>query len=229
VPRAIRCGCSFPAISAATFPLDRTQKILYAIKKGMESGVIPRGVPVYCPSPSARKISQLYEEEHRGRAQGWFRREIYSETSLFPPYIAELPYENLPTPCILITTSGMMDEAFSKLMLDKLLPDPSTGVFQVGYQDPGSPGGQLKQQSGTIVWEDKVIPVAAKVFNYKAFSAHGDLNDIINYLKNQNKDLIRVYLVHGDRNALNGQLRQLTDHGFKSVRIAVKAEKIVFY
>ena len=43
------------------FALDRTQKILNAIQKGMESGVIPRDVPVYCPSPSARKISQLYE------------------------------------------------------------------------------------------------------------------------------------------------------------------------
>jgi metallo-beta-lactamase family protein len=210
------------------FALDRTQKILFAIKEGMESGVIPKNLPIYCPSPSARNISKLYVDEHQTRAQGWLRKEIYNETMLFPEYISELPYENLPRPCILITTSGMMDEAFSKLMLDKLLPDPTTGVFQVGYQDPGSPGGQLKQQTGTIIWEDKEIPVAAKIYNYKAFSAHGDFNDIMNYLKNQDKSKIKLYLVHGDKGALNTQLTKFNDQGFKSVRVPIKGERITF-
>jgi metallo-beta-lactamase family protein len=210
------------------FALDRTQKILFAIKEGMESGIIPKNVPIFCPSPSAGDISNLYLEEHRTRAQRWFRNEIYSEASLFPAYDSILPYDDLPRPCILITTSGMMDEAFSKLMLDKLLPDPSTGVFQVGYQDPGSPGGQLKQQTGTVVWEDKVIPVAAKVYSYKAFSAHGDLNDILNFLKNQDKGKVKIYLVHGDSEALDAQLQKLTVGGFNSVKVARKAEKLIF-
>jgi Cft2 family RNA processing exonuclease len=194
----------------------------------MESGIIPKNVPIFCPSPSAGDISNLYLEEHRTRAQRWFRNEIYSEASLFPAYDSILPYDDLPRPCILITTSGMMDEAFSKLMLDKLLPDPSTGVFQVGYQDPGSPGGQLKQQTGTVVWEDKVIPVAAKVYSYKAFSAHGDLNDILNFLKNQDKGKVKIYLVHGDSEALDAQLQKLTVGGFNSVKVARKAEKLIF-
>lgn len=210
------------------FALDRTQKILFAIKEGMESGVIPKNTPIYCPSPSARNISKLYVDEHQTRAQGWFRKEIYNETVLLPEYISELPYENLPRPCILITTSGMMDEAFSKLMLDKLLPDPTTGVFQVGYQDPGSPGGQLKQQTGTINWEDKEIQVAAKVYNYKAFSAHGDFNDIKNFLKNQDKRYVRVYLMHGEVKALHNQNMKLNEAGFVSVHIPDKGKVITF-
>jgi len=210
------------------FALDRTQKILFAIKEGMDNGIIPRDVPIFCPSPSAGDISNLYLEEHRTGAQRWFRDEIYKEVTLFPAYDSILPYDKLPRPCILITTSGMMDEAFSKLMLDKLLPDPSTGVFQVGYQDPGSPGGQLKQQTGTIIWEDKVIPVAAKVFNYKAFSAHGDFNDIMSFLKNQDKIRVKIYLVHGDHKALDSQKQKLILQGFQSVIEAKKSQMLIF-
>ncbi|MBN1184241.1 MAG: MBL fold metallo-hydrolase [Bacteroidales bacterium] len=210
------------------FALDRTQKVLFSIREGMEKGIIPTGIPIYCPSPSARQICELYENEYKSRSQYWFREEVYNSPVLFPEYNPTLPYDKLPRPAILITTSGMMDEAFSELMLDKLLPDPSTGVFQVGYQDPGSPGGQLKQKSNTVIWDDNEIPVAARVYNYGGFSGHGDFNDILNYLKHQDKNKVRLFLVHGDKDALENQSRQLFQEGFGAVKIAVKGEKIIF-
>ena len=57
----------------------------------------------------------------------------------------------LPRPSILITTSGMMERAFSENLLDKLLPNAEVSVLLVGYQDPFSPGGILEKMSGKPV------------------------------------------------------------------------------
>jgi len=73
-----------------------------------------------------------------------------------------------------------------------------------------------------------VIPVAAKVFNYKAFSAHGDLNDILNFLKNQDTSKVRIYLVHGEETALNSQKLKLNEAGYVSVNIPGKGKVITF-
>lgn len=208
------------------FALDRTQKILYLIKKAKEENIIQENISIICPSPTALAISEIYESEFRNK-DGWFKKELYDETKLLPEFITKLP-EVIPKTCILITTSGMMDAAFSDKLLKQLLPDKSTSVFLVGYQDPCTPGGQLKLDKNEIHWGENTIEVNAEVKNYGAFSAHADARDLNRWLSNQNKDKVKIFLMHGELSKMNEQIENLSGEGFKNVFIPAEGKTFDF-
>lgn len=208
------------------FALDRTQKVLYLISKAKKEHIIPENVKVYSPSPTAFAITEIYKTEMRIK-NGWFKKELYNETELFPEFKRELP-EIIPKPCILITTSGMMDAAFSDKLLRQMLPEKTTSVFLVGYQDPCTPGGQLKQDKQMIEWNENRIEVNAEILNYNAFTAHADADDLIHWLSNQNKDKVKIFLVHGEHSKMKDQIQNLTNKGFKNISIPVKGDVIDF-
>lgn len=204
------------------FALDRSQKILHVIEEAKQEGVIPRVVPVFCPSPTAGNITDLYKRE-LSENSGWFRNDIYESSTVFTEHRRFVP-ESLPATSILITTSGMMDAAFSDKLAAELLPKGDVTVFLVGYQDPGTPGGQLKKGQKEIVWKDKKIAVNADVKEYKVFTAHADAGDITKWLENQDKKSVSLHLVHGERSSLNDQRQQLINGGFSNVFVPRKGE-----
>jgi metallo-beta-lactamase family protein len=199
------------------FALDRTQKILFEISEAKKSGIIPDHVQVFCPSPSAHEISKHYIEELKNK-QNWFKPEIYLKDNVFSAYSREFLNE-IPRPAILITTSGMMDAAYSAMLGKKLLPDSSVTVFLVGYQDPGTPGGQIKSGQKFVEWKDEEITVNARVNDYKSFSAHPDARELEEWLSRQNKETTAIFLVHGNLPALEAQKNLLESIGFKNVII----------
>lgn len=208
------------------FALDRTQKVLYLINKAIKENIISENVKVFCPSPTAFAITEIYESEFRSKG-GWFKKELYDEDGLFPDFIRKLP-EVISKPCILITTSGMMDAAFSDKLLNQLLPDKSTTVFLVGYQDPCTPGGQLKQDKHEIEWGENKIEVNADIKNFGAFTAHADANDLSGWLSKQNKEKVKLFLVHGEISKMKEQKENLSVEGFKNVIIPGKGEVFDF-
>lgn len=204
------------------FALDRTQKILFEISEAKKSGIIPHNIPVFCPSPSAHEISKLYIEELKNK-QNWFKPEIYLKDNVFSAYRQEF-LTDIPRPAILITTSGMMDAAYSAMLGKKLLPDSSVTVFLVGYQDPGTPGGQIKSGQKVVEWKEEEIAVNARVNDYKSFSAHPDARELELWLSRQNKETTAIFLVHGNQPALEAQKNLLENIGFKNVIIPKEGE-----
>jgi len=204
-----------------SYALDRTQKVLFEINEAIQKGILSSNVSIFCPSPTADRLTKLYTDEHQEKIHHWFRPDIYGKGKIFPPYIQELPV-NIPHPSILITTGGMMDMGYSLSLLDKIIPDEKAHIFLVGYQDPFSPGGQLKDKRNEIEFDGRLIPVRAKIHNYNVFSAHADANDIVKWLNNQEKNSVKIYLVHGDRERLDAQEKYLKNVGFRNVEIAKK-------
>ncbi len=201
------------------FALDRTQKMLYELHLAQQENLLPSTVPIFCPSPTARKITDIYR---RHQKDGWFRTEIAGDPLAWSPASlhesGRLP-KHLPRPCVLITTSGMMTHSLSKEMLETLLPDESVTIFLVGYQDPDTPGRWLKEGKSSITVNGQAIPVRATVRSFGCFSAHGDSQDIDGWLATIHRDA-RVVLVHGDQDCLTGRRKQLTERGWKNVVIA---------
>jgi metallo-beta-lactamase family protein len=210
------------------FALDRTQKVLYLIEDAMEKGIISRNIPVYCPSPLAKHITGIYQAEFDSEKHHWFNQDVRDNTAFFPDYKKYLP-DKLKYPSIVITTSGMMDNAFSLSLLPKLLNDPRANIFLVGYQDPDSPGGQLKAGKETVTWKGEIYSVAASVHSFSFFSAHADAIDVLMLLKQQSSDSTRIFLVHGDKEALEKRENYLHDKGFRNVATAVKGKKTTIW
>lgn len=206
------------------FALDRTQNVLFVIEDGMERGIIPRETRVMVPSPMANQFTRKYLQEFT-RPTNWFKSDIYERSRIFPEHEARL-VDEFERPTILITTSGMMDAAFSLALIRDLLTRSTTTVFIVGYQDPDTPGGQLLS-GREIEWDGLKIEVSADVGRYGFFSAHADARETVEWLSNQNRSETNIYLIHGDKSSLDAQMHYLEEHDFLNVMIPARGEKIV--
>jgi len=200
------------------FALNRTHKMLYEMTLAKETGTIPKDTPIYCPSPTAGQISKLYRNHRR---EGWFREQIMTHPAPFdPPNLIEKPYlpESIPKPSILILTSGMLSNVYSKSLLPDIVKKPKNSVFLVGWQDPKSYGRALQEGAQEIEVNDKRVPVNANVQSFHCFSGHGDATDIDRWLSNVPKTTPLI-LQHGDLESLQERAFQLRNMDYKTVRI----------
>lgn len=209
------------------FALDRTQKILHQVVLAQRAGRVPPGVPIYAPSPTGRAISNQYR---RPENADWFRYSIRTDAVALKPEgvvsSRDMP-STLRGPAILVTTSGMMDEAFSKRLLKPLLEEDRTCVFIVGWQDPRTPGGRLSRGDRDLQdpMTGSAIQVRADVRQYGVFSAHGDAADIDRWLGNVPAST-PVFLVHGEPESLSARRDQLLARGRSSVAAPRPGEPI---
>ncbi len=206
------------------FAMDRTQKMLYEL---FIYDKIYFDLPiVYCPSPSADKISRIYHEGLQNRSYGWFKNSLYyySSTDLFRNYKKSFPHPP-ESAGLIITTSGMMDNAFATELLD-LVERPSTSVFIVGYQDPETPGGYLRRRVKSFVWDGKRYRVKARVYDYHVFSAHANPRFMLKLLEKQDKNRVKLILNHGEKKVLEQNKRFYESKGFGHVEIVRPKKKL---
>ena len=224
-----------------SFALDRTQKVLHQVRIAQRENLVPPGTVIYVPSPTAGAVSDIYGAERR---KGAFRSEWADDASnLTPPgYTRNLGQDEqdllLEKPLVLITTSGMMESAFSNEFLETLLPRLEVTVFLVGYQDPFSPGGKL-QEHGSVrkagdTWllettNGKSIEVRATVKRFGGFSAHAKAKDLDLWLSDLDKSRTRVILVHGDAAALEERRSCLEDAGWEGVEAPQPGQRVVLH
>lgn len=123
---------------------------------------------------------------------------------------------------IMITTSGMMSEAFSEELFKPLAGRESTAVFLVGYQDPKTTGGKLKaaEKDGKRFLEvdGERIEIRAAVETFSGFSGHANAAEIDEWLSVQDRNS-RVFLVHGEPDSLRDRHQDLSGQGWRHVTV----------
>ncbi len=200
------------------FALDRTQRILYELRLAQQEGRLPKSLPIYCPSPTAREITALYRTH---LPSGWFRAETGRDAQAFAPreILATVPsYAKLPKPSIIISTSDIMRSAWMRSMLRELLPQESTTFLIVGYADPRSATGKLRYGARELRIDGQPISIAADIHSFQCFSGHGDASDMDRWLSNIAPNA-PILLVHGGPKELQARAAQLREAGRSNVHI----------
>mgnify|MGYP000867220427 CR=1 FL=1 len=190
------------------YSLDRTQKILYELHLAQRERLIPESLPIYCPSPTAKEVTELYR---KNRPLGWFPPAIAKDCDAFFPREVRgtVPSaKRLPCPCIIISSSDLTAVPWMRRLLTAVLPEKTTGIFLVGYQDSETSGERLLQGARSLDIDGQKVPIAATVSSYSCFSGHGDASDIDRWLIKMPKTST-VVLVHGDHADLETRARQL--------------------
>ncbi len=208
------------------FSMDRTQKILYELHLAQQEKLLPERLPIYCPSPTAKAVTALYRE-HRQDA-GWFTPAVAADADAFSPHEVRgtVPSSRrLPRPCVIIGTSDLLGAEWMRRLMSDLLPEPLTGVFLVGYQDPGAVGERLLHGAVELRIDGQTVRVRAKIESFSCFSGHGDAADIDAWLANVPKEAA-VVLVHGDPAPLADRAEQLRLQGRRRVVIAEPGKPI---
>ena len=179
-----------------SFVLDRTQKVLNVIKKGQQEKKLPKKINIKVVSTTAKKVNKVYDQHYKYRPNSVDESLSMSPTKLSPA---------ISGPMVLLTPSYIDQLDFFHPIVEKIVRSNNSDLMLVGYQDPRSFGGLLKDIStgSKINLGGKKLKVLANTKYYSGiFSGHLDSNGINNYLKSTkiNKDIM---LVHGDISSLN--------------------------
>ncbi|MBR1587845.1 MAG: MBL fold metallo-hydrolase [Kiritimatiellae bacterium] len=201
------------------FAMDRTQRVfLELIKCRVRPSVI------YSLSPSGNAMTELYL-----RNPEWFPDGATKDWASFRSAAKAMkrrfnPRKDTRKAAALLSTSGMMDAGISYSLLDDLLPDTNVVVCLVGYQSPGTPGRQLMEGKKSISLDGgREIAVGAGVETFECFSGHGDARENDTWLGENLKS--RIFLIHGDAEALRERKAGLEKRHGANVTIVEKRKK----
>lgn len=217
------------------YALDRTQKVLYLIRRAQALNQLPFETPVYVPSRTALSYTVLYEKEaEKPGAERWFRPEVYKVGGLLPGKLESKVPADLKGPCILVTTTFALDEPEDEEVVANRLGDPTTRLLLVGYSDPEATGGQLKKiaasgQGGEITVGERTVKIQpGQVRSFRFLSGHLDAGDLAAWLSRQDREKVKVTCVHGEPEGLAKNAESLRAAGFRNVAVAERGKPAAF-
>lgn len=215
------------------FAVDRTQELVYALDQLANRGELPR-LNVYIDSPMAVKATHLMKEHEE-----CFNPEILAyiekdgDAFAFPNlhYISDVEdskaINNRDEPCIIISSSGMAEAGRIKHHIKNNVEDPRCTILIVGYCGPETLGGALKRGDSQVKIFGETYQVRADVEIMDSFSAHGDYQEMLDFLSCQNPVLVKqVFLVHGEYERQAVFRQKLHSAGFQNVYIPSLYESV---
>ena len=205
------------SIVIPAFAFGRTQELLYIIHELYHGGEVPR-IPVYVDSPLATNITKVFGEHP----------EVYSDETVKaflsigdnPFAFKELKFvasvdESMVlmrdnTPHIVLAASGMCEAGRVLHHLRYKMHNPKNTILLVGFMAQNTLGRRIHDQgleyekSGRkgepplLKLLNKEYPLKAHVLKLGGFSAHGDKNEMLRFLKESKLKIKQIAVVHGE-------------------------------
>jgi metallo-beta-lactamase family protein len=185
------------------FAVDRTQILLYAIRKLEDANRIPH-LPVFMDSPMAINVTGLYLRHHEDHNLIFTREEgsgnpLDAHTVHYMRTVEDSRKINdVRTPAIIISASGMATGGRVLHHLAQRAPDPRNVILLVGFQAAGTRGRSLEEGAKTLRIHGEDVPVAAEVINLRQFSAHAGQSELLRWLTGLSAPPRQTYVVHGE-------------------------------
>ncbi len=170
------------------FSLERTQLMLYELSNFFSAGDLPK-IPVFLDSPLAIHVTAVYEKWGMTYFKSETEDEMKREGSIFEfPFLKQTlsrqesaAIEEVPGPKIIIAGAGMSHGGRIGRWETRYLPDPSTTLFMVGYQAPGTPGRRMMEGASSVRISGNDVRIKAKIENLEGWSAHADRDELLKF------------------------------------------------
>ncbi len=213
------------------FSIDRTQELIYALDRLSFYGKLPV-IDVYVDSPLSVKATKTM-----GQHKEYFNPNVlaYIEKDGDPFCFPNLHYvekveeskkiNNSERPAIIISASGMAEAGRIKHHIRNNIEDSKNTILLVGYASPGSLAGRIKAGNEIVKIFGEEFKVNARVETMDNFSAHGDYNEMIDFMRLQDpKKVKQLFLVHGEFETQQIFADKLKQKGFVNIEIPKKGE-----
>jgi len=193
------------------FALGKTQEMLAMLHKFRRERLLP-DFPIYIGGLSS-KFTDIYDRRaHRTRRQ-LPRLQLMKEVAPFilnDETIRDVPARGGR---VYALSSGMMiPKTLSNVFARRLVENPQHSIFFVGYANPESPAGLLRETAagGEVALDPDWPPqrVRCNVQQFQ-FSAHATREGLVDYAKKLSPK--KILLVHGDPPAVEWMRSTLTD------------------
>ena len=215
------------------FSLGRTQEILYALNQLEQENRLPK-LDYFLDSPLSITVTDLVK-----RYPQYFNRTIQKvlESDDDPFHFPGLRYIesveeskmlNYRTePCVILSASGMAEAGRVKHHISNNIENSRNTILMTGYCEPNSLGGRLIAGAKEVSIFGIPHEVHAEVAAIRSMSAHGDYEDLSQWLACQDKKKVKkLFLVHGELNVQQDFKNWLVKRGFFDVEIPARHYEI---
>jgi metallo-beta-lactamase family protein len=132
-----------------------------------------------------------------------------------------LNYRN--EPCMIISASGMAEAGRVKHHISNTIESSRNTILLTGYCEPQSLGGRLLAGAKEVSIFGVEHEVHAEIGAIKSMSAHGDYEDLSQWLACQNPAAVeKLFLVHGEYDVQLPFQQRLIRKGFLDVQIPAR-------
>jgi metallo-beta-lactamase family protein len=208
------------------FSVGRTQELLYALNALELKGQLPN-IPYYVDSPLSMEATQVLKDHPDVYNYGVKEimkvdRDIFDFKGLrFIESVEESKaLNNDPQPCVIISSSGMAEGGRVRHHIKNNISDKKNTILMVGYASPGSLAGRLVGGQKRVWLFGQDYDVIAEVRSIKSMSAHGDYEDLLQFLTGQAPTKVRqLFLVHGEYDVQLKFAERVRNAGFQNVAI----------
>lgn len=193
------------SIVIPAFAVGRTQLFMYYLRQLEDQQRIPR-LPVYVDSPMALSATDLYlkykddhdlefiREDNNGKGDPLDVHEFHLTRSVEE----SKAINNVKTPCIIISASGMVSGGRVLHHLAQRLSDARNAVILGGFQAQGTRGRALQEGAKTLSLFGQQVPVCAEIVEMGQFSAHAGKSELLRWLTALPSPPKQIYLTHGE-------------------------------
>jgi metallo-beta-lactamase family protein len=194
-----------------SFAVERAQVLMYLLWQLKKQNRIP-DIPYIIDTPMGIRVLDVFTENHK-----WHKLtpneceemcRMFTMISDFEDTINAI-YDKQPK--VVIAASGMITGGRVLSYLERYIDQPENTVMLVGYQAEGTRGRKLLEGAKEIKFYGKYYPVKAKVVLVEGLSAHGDQNDLLNWLRDLQQKPKKIFLVHGENEAADSLRLKITE------------------
>jgi metallo-beta-lactamase family protein len=190
------------------FAVERTQEIIYLLSKAWHQGKIPKDIPIFLDSPLAIKTSEvylkhpeLYDDETKKAGEKGFSPTAMTSLKVTRTMEESQKINDVKGPAIVIAGSGMANAGRILHHLKHNIWRSNCHIIFVGFQAQGTTGRRLVDGAETVKIFSEPYTVKAKIHTLGGFSGHADQNELIEWLRPQMHEGLRVALIHGEESA----------------------------
>jgi len=208
------------------FSVGRTQEILYALNQlELENQLPPLDYFVDSPlSIEATEVVKKYPQYFNKTIQKILQtdKDPFMFTGL--KYIKTVEQSKMLNfrndPFVIISASGMADAGRVKHHISNNIENSRNTILLTGYCEPRSLGGRLMAGAKEVSIYGVKHEVNAEIGAIRSMSAHGDYEDLSQWLAHQENRLVKkLFLVHGEYNVQVDFKDRLLKKGFFDVEI----------
>jgi metallo-beta-lactamase family protein len=208
------------------FSVGRTQEILFTLNQLEEEGRLP-ALDYFVDSPLSITATEIVKKYPQYFNQT-IRKILETDNDPFSfkglKYIQsveeskQLNFRN--EPCVIISASGMADAGRVKHHISNNIENSRNTVLLVGYCEPRSLGGRLMGGAKEVHIYGVLHEVHAEIGSIRSMSAHGDYEDLSQFLACQDPRLVKkLFIVHGEYEVQQAFAERLRKKGFPDVEI----------
>ncbi|MFM2362666.1 MAG: hypothetical protein RLZZ316_1568 [Bacteroidota bacterium] len=208
------------------FSVGRTQELLYALNQLELERRLPE-VEYFVDSPLSVEATEVVKKYPK-----YFNKTIQKvlESDDDPFGFSGLKYVKTVDqskmlnfrnePCVIISASGMADAGRVKHHISNNIENSRNTILMTGYCEPNSLGGRLMRGAKEVKIFGVLHEVHATVGSIRSMSAHGDYEDLCQWLSCQDeKKVKKLFLVHGEYEVQQQFKQRLINKGFADVEI----------